>query len=80
MKKMQAPFKNRKGIYEIHDIPERRVDALKKQGWYFVGEKIFVMDGEWFSIRKEIKDLLGKTPKSKKHAIEMLKEAGYKVE
>lgn len=33
MIKMKSPAPNRKGVYEIHDVVSRRVNALKAQGW-----------------------------------------------
>jgi len=33
MIKMQSPTPNRNGVYEIHDVPSRRVDAMRAQGW-----------------------------------------------
>ena len=33
MKRMQSPTPNRKGVYEIHDVPDRKVDGLKARGW-----------------------------------------------
>lgn len=33
MIKMKSPTPNRKGVYEIHDVPGRRLEALKALGW-----------------------------------------------
>ena len=33
MKRMQSPTPNRKGEYEIHDVPSRKVEGLKARGW-----------------------------------------------
>jgi len=33
MQKLKSPTPNRKGEYEIHDVPSRRVEALKALGW-----------------------------------------------
>jgi len=33
MKRMQSPVVNRKGEYEIHDVPDRKVEGLREQGW-----------------------------------------------
>jgi hypothetical protein len=30
---MQSPTPNRKGVYEIHDVPDRKVEGLKARGW-----------------------------------------------
>jgi hypothetical protein len=33
MIRMKSPTPNRRGKYEVHDVPSRRVAALKAQGW-----------------------------------------------
>jgi len=33
MKWMKSPELNRKGEYEIHDVPDRKVEGLKAKGW-----------------------------------------------
>jgi len=33
MRKFQSPTPNRKGEYEIHNVPERKVARLVDQGW-----------------------------------------------
>lgn len=33
MKRLQAPKPNRRGVYEIHDVPHRKAEALKAKGW-----------------------------------------------
>jgi len=39
MIKMQSPKSNRNGVYEIHDVPSRRAEALRAQGWVEVKSK-----------------------------------------
>jgi len=81
MIKMQSPKANRKGIYEVHDVPDRKIELYKSWGWKVYEDKSFDINREWFKVRQEVKDLLDldKYPKSKKHACELLEDAGYKI-
>ena len=38
MKRMRSPAPNRRGEYEVHDVPNRRVESLRAKGWQEVGE------------------------------------------
>jgi len=33
MIRMQAPIPNRRGLYEIHDVPTRKIEQYKSRGW-----------------------------------------------
>lgn len=33
MKRLQSPTPNRKGVYEVHDVPSRKVALLTARGW-----------------------------------------------
>jgi len=33
MKRLRSPQKNRRGVYEEHNVPERKVARLLDQGW-----------------------------------------------
>ncbi len=91
MKRMQSPVLNRKGEYEIHDVPDRKVEGLRAKGWREVlreNEESGVASGEfqltnrvWFSVRSEIRELLGLEtyPSTKAEARELLENAGYTV-
>jgi hypothetical protein len=39
MIRMKSPTPNRRGKYEVHDVPSRRVAALKAQGWIEVRDE-----------------------------------------
>jgi len=39
MKWMQSPTPNRNGEYDIHDVPDRKVEGLREQGWKEVEPK-----------------------------------------
>ena len=88
MIKMQSPEPNRKGVYEIHDVPDRKIQGLKERGWQEVepqrSESAEIVDfssEQWFTLRKKIKDLLelDKPPKSKQEGKALLEQAGYTV-
>lgn len=38
MKRMQSPKPNRKGVYEIHEVPSRKAIALAARGWTEVAD------------------------------------------
>jgi hypothetical protein len=91
MLRMKSPKPDRRGRYEERDVPGRRVKQFKARGWVEVKdndiqedvseEGVFDISGNWFSVRTEVRDLLGKDslPGSKKQAVQWLEEAGYKV-
>jgi len=33
MRQMKSPEPNRRGEYEVHDVPERRVESYRARGW-----------------------------------------------
>jgi len=39
MRWMQSPVPNRKDEYEIHDVPDRKVEGLRDKGWKEVKPK-----------------------------------------
>ncbi len=85
MIKMQSPTPNRKGVYEIHDVPTRKIEGLKVRGWTPVEtseEQAFDLNtAPWFEVRQKVKEELGleTSPKSKQQAYDLLEQAGYKV-
>ncbi len=82
MIQMKAPESNRHGVYEIHDVPGRKIEGLKAKGWLPVEDKTFDLSaGQWFRMRTVIQDKLGldSAPRTKEQARQLLEEAGYKV-
>jgi hypothetical protein len=55
MIRMKSPTPNRKGKYEIHDVPSRRIAALKAQGWIEINEQQNKISDEKTERNKSIK-------------------------
>ena len=57
MQKMKSPTPNRKGAYEEHMVPSRKVGGLQARGWTLVESEVIK--------EPEPKKTRGRPPKSK---------------